>query len=63
MSTELKQAAAAIRAAQSIVTMGHIGPDGDSLGSMLAIAGAAANAGKKAYATFGEPFVVGKQFR
>lgn len=63
MSTELEQAAAAIRAAQSIVTMGHIGPDGDSLGSMLAIAGAANNAGKKAYATFGEPFVVGKQFR
>ena len=63
MSTPLEQAAAALRAADSIVTMGHIGPDGDSLGSMLAIAGAAANAGKKAYATFGEPFVVGKQFR
>jgi phosphoesterase RecJ-like protein len=43
--------------------MGHVGPDGDALGSMLAIAGAARNAGKKAYATFGEPFVVGKQFR
>ncbi len=63
MTTSLEQAAAALRAAQSIVTMGHIGPDGDSLGSMLAIAGAATNAGKKAYATFGEPFVVGKQFR
>ena len=63
MSTSLEQAAAALRAADSIVTMGHIGPDGDSLGSMLAIAGAATNAGKKAYATFGEPFVVGKQFR
>lgn len=63
MSTPLEQAAAALRAANSIVTMGHIGPDGDSLGSMLAIAGAAGNAGKKAYATFGEPFVVGKQFR
>jgi phosphoesterase RecJ-like protein len=43
--------------------MGHVGPDGDSLGSMLAISGAAANAGKKGFATFGEPFVVGKQFR
>jgi phosphoesterase RecJ-like protein len=63
VSTPLEQAAAALRAANSIVTMGHIGPDGDSLGSMLAIAGAAGNAGKKAYATFGEPFVVGKQFR
>ncbi len=63
MSTPLEQAAAAIRTARSLVTMGHIGPDGDSLGSMLAIAGAARNAGKEAYATFGEPFVVGKQFR
>ena len=63
MSTPIEQAAGALRAAESIVTMGHIGPDGDSLGSMLAIAGAATNAGKKAYATFGEPFVVGKQFR
>lgn len=63
MSAPLEQAAAALRAANSIVTMGHIGPDGDSLGSMLAVAGAAANAGKTAYATFGEPFVVGKQFR
>lgn len=63
MSTSLQQAAGVLRAAESIVTMGHIGPDGDSLGSMLAIAGAANNAGKKACATFGEPFVVGKQFR
>jgi len=63
VSSSLEQAAATLLAAESIVTMGHIGPDGDSLGSMMAIAGAAINAGKKAYATFGEPFVVGKQFR
>lgn len=63
MSDPLKRAAAALRAADSIVTMGHVGPDGDSLGSMLAIAGAAVNAGKQGYATFGEPFVVGNQFR
>jgi phosphoesterase RecJ-like protein len=30
---------------------------------MLAIAAGASNAGKEAYATFGEPFVVGKQYR
>ena len=30
---------------------------------MLAVAAGARNAGKQAYATFGEPFVVGKQFR
>ncbi len=62
MSEALHKAAAALRAAKTVVTMGHIGPDGDSLGSMLAIAGGAANAGKQAFATFGEPFVVGKQF-
>ncbi|MDJ0664348.1 MAG: bifunctional oligoribonuclease/PAP phosphatase NrnA [Acidimicrobiia bacterium] len=62
MSDSLRQAAAAISRAESIVAMGHIGPDGDALGSMLAIARGAANAGKKACATFGEPFVVGKQF-
>ena len=62
MTEAIEQAAQALRDAESVVTMGHVGPDGDSLGSMLAISGAAANAGKKAYATFGEPFVVGKQF-
>lgn len=63
MSDSLSQAAAAMRSADTIVTMGHIGPDGDSLGSMLAIAIGATNAGKKGYGTFGEPFVIGKQFR
>ena len=63
MSSPLQQAAAALRAADTIVAMGHVGPDGDALGSMLAIAGAAAGAGKQAYATFGEPFVVARQFR
>lgn len=63
MSDFLQEAAAALRDAETIATMGHVGPDGDALGSLLAIAGAATNAGKTAYATFGEPFVVGKQFR
>jgi bifunctional oligoribonuclease and PAP phosphatase NrnA len=63
MSDALADAAAALRSARSVVTMGHVGPDGDALGSMLAMAMAAANAGKKAYATFGEPFVVGRQYR
>ncbi len=62
MSDSLRRAAAAIAAAESMAVMGHIGPDGDALGSMLAIARGAANAGKAAFATFGEPFVVGKQF-
>jgi phosphoesterase RecJ-like protein len=62
MIANLDSAAAVLRNARSVVTMGHIGPDGDALGSMLALAAAARGAGKEAYATFGEPFVVGKQF-
>lgn len=62
MSESLARAASALASAKTVATMGHIGPDGDALGSMLAIARAAHNAGKQAYATFGEPFVVGKQF-
>jgi phosphoesterase RecJ-like protein len=63
VNNELERAADALRAASSIVVMGHVGPDGDALGAMLALAAAARNAGKEAYATFGEPFVLGRQFR
>ncbi|MDJ0925877.1 MAG: DHH family phosphoesterase [Acidimicrobiia bacterium] len=63
MIESLAAAASAIQSANVIVVMGHIGPDGDALGSMIAVAAGARNAGKDAYATFGEPFVVGKQFR
>jgi len=63
VSDALARAAAALRAADTVATMGHVGPDGDALGSLLAVATAARNAGKEAYPTFGEPFVVGKQFR
>lgn len=62
MSESMTRAAEALAAADTVAAMGHIGPDGDALGSMLAIARAAHNAGKQAFATFGEPFVVGKQF-
>lgn len=63
MRDAMARAVAVLRAAETVAVMGHIGPDGDALGSMLAVAAAATNAGKKSYATFGEPFVVGKQFR
>lgn len=63
MKDAMADAVATLHGAETVVAMGHIGPDGDALGSMLAVASAARNAGKKAYATFGEPFVVGKQFR
>ncbi len=59
----LQQAAGLLRAAESLVVIGHVGPDGDAIGSALALAEAARNAGKDAYVTFGEPFVLGRQFR
>lgn len=58
----LGEAAAAVRAASSIVVVGHVGPDGDALGSMLALSLAAREAGKDSWASFGEPFVVQRQF-
>ncbi|MGI9667016.1 MAG: DHH family phosphoesterase [Acidimicrobiia bacterium] len=50
--------AAALSGAQTIGVVGHVGPDGDALGSMVALALAARNAGKTAFASFAEPFVV-----
>ncbi len=59
----IEEAANLLRAARSLVVIGHVGPDGDALGSALALAEAARNAGKQASVTFGEPFVLGDQFR
>jgi len=47
-----------IAAASSIGVVGHVSPDGDALGSMIALALGARNAGKAAVASFDEPFVV-----
>lgn len=59
----LQRAAEAIAAADSIVAVGHIRPDGDALGASLALALAARGAGKRAHITFGEPFDMPHQFR
>ena len=59
----LDEAARTLAGARRIVALGHIGPDGDALGSALAVALAARNAGKEAWASFGHPFVVGDEFR
>ena len=48
----------AIRSANSIGVVGHVGPDGDALGSMIALALAATENGKTGVASFAEPFVV-----
>lgn len=55
--------AAELTAASTVAVAGHVGPDGDALGSMVALARAARTAGKDAVATFGEPFVVPHQLR
>ena len=63
--TELvwQQAVEEIGRAQRIGIVGHVRPDGDALGSMIALALAARSAGKEAVASFGEPFVLGEEFR
>ena len=59
----LEAAAAAIAAADSIVAVGHVRPDGDALGASLALALAARDAGKRAHVTYSEPFAMPDQFR
>ena len=54
----LSRAADAIGEAEELALACHIGPDGDALGSMLALAIAATGAGKRVVASFGTPFVV-----
>ena len=58
-----QQAIEEIGLAQRIGIVGHVRPDGDALGSMIALALAARSAGKEAVASFGEPFVLGDEFR
>ena len=57
------QAVDEIIAAQRIGIVGHVRPDGDALGSMVALALGARSAGKDAVASFGLPFGLGDEFR
>ena len=52
------QAAEVISSARRLVAVGHVNPDGDALGSALALAHAARRAGIEAVASFGGPFRV-----
>jgi phosphoesterase RecJ-like protein len=52
------EVASVLREAASIGVVGHVGPDGDALGSMVALSLAARGAGVPAVASFDEPFVV-----
>jgi phosphoesterase RecJ-like protein len=59
MTTDaMRRAVALVQDAESFVVSGHVGPDGDALGSALAFAHAARAAGKQAVVAFGEPFTL-----
>lgn len=58
MTETIQKAAEVIAAAPSLAITCHVGPDGDALGSALALAHAARHAGIPAVVSFGEPFVV-----
>ena len=59
----LERAADAIRAAATIGLVCHVNPDGDALGSMLAIMHALRAAGANVVASFPEPFIVAPHYR
>jgi phosphoesterase RecJ-like protein len=58
ISAELRHAASIIEDAQTFLLTCHIHPDGDALGSTMAMAHALKSAGKEVTATFPEPFIV-----
>src|SRR5258708_1760783 len=59
----LTRAAAAIRSAREVSLACHVSPDGDALGSMLALHHVLCAAGIKSVASFSEPFVVAPHYR
>jgi phosphoesterase RecJ-like protein len=54
----IAEAASVISAATELAITGHVSPDGDALGSALALAHAARGAGKHAVVSFGSPFEI-----
>ncbi|WUH96781.1 bifunctional oligoribonuclease/PAP phosphatase NrnA [Spirillospora sp. NBC_00431] len=56
--SEWERAVALIDAAGEVCLACHVAPDGDALGSMLALAQALRAMGKRCLASFGEPFTV-----
>lgn len=58
ITAEMELLVEALSSAESIGVVGHVGPDGDALGSMIALARSARLVGKKAVASFDEPFVI-----
>ncbi len=59
----LDRAAKTIDAAESVVLMCHVTPDGDALGSMLGLHHALLAAGRSSVASFPDPFVIAPHYR
>src|SRR5687768_12524237 len=59
---ELERAVDAIRSAPSLALACHVGPDGDALGSMLALHHLARSQGVASIASWSEPFVVAPHY-
>ena len=62
LTTELDRAADAIRGARSVALACHQTPDGDALGSMLALQHLCRQEGTPSCASWPEPFVVGPHY-
>ena len=60
---DLEKAGRILAGADEIVLTCHIGPDGDAMGSMLAVAVAAVAAGKRVFPSFGPPFAYSPSLR
>jgi phosphoesterase RecJ-like protein len=60
--SDLDRAAEAISSAGSLALACHVAPDGDALGSMLALHHLALAAGKTSVASWPDPFVVGPHY-
>lgn len=63
LDTELDRAADAIGGAREVALACHVNPDGDALGSMLALHHVLRAAGIRSVASFSEPFVTGPHYR
>jgi phosphoesterase RecJ-like protein len=59
----LERAADAIRSASEIALACHVSPDGDALGSMLALHSILENGGYDVVSSFSQPFVVAPHYR
>lgn len=58
IADDLRAVADVLETADTIGVVGHVGPDGDAFGSMIALARSARLEGKQAVASFDEPFIV-----